>query len=193
MASVDSIPHVMPAALRPSHSIAAPLLVAYRGVPSADTVARVVLTAAATMPKVTNMRKHLVGRKAVVAPHIRDVYFRHQPESQTYKLIARCLDVGPEQTPSEAFGAWLWETSFVSFKKGQYPHLIPQDCEQVRLEVTRYRIQSNGIVAAQQLALFRHLFVEGFRARDPDAMVYGGQHDWRPEWWQNPAASPAKS
>ena len=188
MASADSTAEAVPATLQPSESIVAPLLVAYRGAPSADALLPIVASATTAMPKVTNVRKHMVGRKAVAAPHIRDVFWQHNADSAAYKLIARCLDVGPDQTPSQAFGTWIWETSFISFKRGQYPGLIPEDREQVRLEVTRYRIEKNGIVGARQLALFRHLFVEGFRALDPAAQVHGGQHDWLPQWWPNPPA-----
>ncbi|HWA54333.1 MAG TPA: hypothetical protein VG816_09200 [Solirubrobacterales bacterium] len=180
-----------PAGFQPSESIVAPLLLAYRGVRSADALLPIVATAAAAMPNVTNMRKHMVGRKAVAAPHTRDVFWRHNPESDSYGLIARCIDVGPDQTPAQAFGTWIWEASFISFKNGQYPDLIPDDCEQVRLDVTRYRIQKNGIVGARQLALFRHLFVESFRALDPTAQVYGGQHDWQAHWWPNPPPAAA--
>lgn len=190
MASAESTQNA-PVGFQPSASIVAPLLLVYRGAPSAEALLPIVITAAAAMPKVTNMRKHMVGRKAVVAPHTRDVFWHHNPESDSYGLIARCIDVGPDQTPSQAFGGWIWEASFISFKKGQYPGLIASDCEQVRLDVTRYRIQKNGIVAARQLALFRHLFVESFRALDPGAQVYGGQHDWRAQWWPSPPAPAA--
>ncbi|HUY10032.1 MAG TPA: hypothetical protein VMW80_11430 [Candidatus Dormibacteraeota bacterium] len=187
MASSDAASNALPATLRASGSLVAPVLVAYRGVPSVDTILPIVSTAAMAVPKVTTMRKHLVGRKAVTAPHIRDVFYQHKADAPAYKLIARCLDVGPNQTASQAFGTWIWEASFISFKRGQHPGLIPEECEQIRLDVTRYRIQNNGVVGARQLALFRHLFVEGFRSLDPSATVYGGQHDWRPEWWPNPA------
>jgi hypothetical protein len=186
MASTSAASAALPEALQPSQSILAPILVGFQAAETGKTIVPSVSTACNVVPAVTLMRKHLVGRKAVIAPHTRSVVWVHNAEWPDYNIIARCVDQGPEQTLGDAFKSWIWEVSVLPIKEGAHPGLIPEDWEQVRLDVTRYRIQNQGVLGAHQLVLFRHLFVESFRAIHRDAVVFGGQHDWSPERWPNP-------
>jgi hypothetical protein len=174
-------------AIQDSQSLLAPILVGYKSPIASKELVAIVATACAAVPPVTVMRKRMVGRKAVAAPHARGVSDFHVKEGDTYRLITRCLDVASDETARDAFGRWVWEVGLFAFKEGSNPAPIPESHQAVRVDVTRFRIQNKGVIAAQQLALFRHMFVESIRALDPAALVIGGQRDWQPEWWPNPA------
>jgi hypothetical protein len=166
-----------PAAVRESESILAPILVGYRSPERGTSLAAIVSTASLVVPHMTIMRKQMAGRKAVAVAHTREIFTSHDPDREGYSLIARF----------EAFARWNWEIGFFAFKEGFYPNLIPAGREIVRLDVTRYQLRNRGVIGAPQLALFRHMFVESFAALDPSALVFGGQRDWRAEWWPNPS------
>jgi hypothetical protein len=176
-----------PAAVRESESILAPILVGYRSPERGTSLAAIVSTASLVVPHMTIMRKQMAGRKAVAVAHTREIFTSHDPDREGYSLIARCCDRAPDEPPSEAFARWNWEIGFFAFKEGFYPNLIPAGRELIRLDVTRYQLRNRGVIGAPQLALFRHMFVESFAALDPSALVFGGQRDWRAEWWPNPA------
>jgi len=178
---------VTPSILRSSASILAPILVGFRLSPGEPLVIMPSVGAAASsVPTMKLWRNQRVGNKTVKAIHTRGVVAANDNSQPTfYRTRARCLDITADETP-DASKPLIWEVRFWVFPKGANPGLMPEDYNQTRLDVTTYRLRNQGVVGAQQLALFRHLFVANLRAMDPGALVFGGQHDWRPEWWPNP-------
>ncbi len=151
----------------------------------------VIQTACDVVPALTVTRKRLEGRKAVPTPHARRVLFS-QGTNAGYRLLARCVDFAPGDTPATAFPRWQWEVGFFVFADGHGPAIIPAGHVAVRADVTRFQIESRGVVAAPQLALLRHMFVLGIQAIDPQALVFGGQRGWRTEWWPDLVETPAR-
>lgn len=188
--SAPAAPQELPEYLDNSASILAPILVGYRTVTPGSTIAPIMTTICESIPAERVMRKVLVGRNAVALPHRRAINYLLDNDRPAYKILVRCIDVGPDLTVSQAFNSWLWEIGLVIFKQGTAPELLPPECnEQVRLDVTRYRMQNKGVICAKQLALVRHLFVQSVLAVDEKACVFGGAHGWRREWWPNPDGS----
>ncbi len=169
-----------------SESILAPLLIGIRGPQRGTSLASVVSMACNAVPAVSITRKRLQGRKAVAAAHTREVVYWHDNSSAGYKVVARCIDRAHDESVSQAFGRWVWEVGLFTFRAGDAPAPIADDQEAFRADVTRFKLRNQGVVAAQQLALFRHLIAESFCALDPAAVILGGQRDWEQSWWPNP-------
>jgi hypothetical protein len=161
--------------LQSSDSILAPLLIGIRGPKRGTSLASVVSTACNAVPAVSIMRKRMQGRKAVAIEHAREVVYWQDNTSAGYKVLARCIDRAVEETPAQAFGRWVWEVGLFCFRAGNAPAPIAADQESFRADVTRFKLRNQGVMAAQQLALFRHFMAEGFCALDPVAVIHGGQ------------------
>jgi hypothetical protein len=169
-----------PAPPPPSDPILEPLLIGIRGARPGKSLAGVVSRACAAVPPVGIARKRLQGRKAVAVPHTREVVFWHENNSPGYRVLARCIDRAHDETPSQAFGRWVWEVGLFSFVEGDAPAPIAADQEAFRADVTRFKLRNEGVVGAQQLALFRRLMADGFRELDPTAALHEGLHGSEP-------------
>lgn len=97
---------------------------------------------------------------------------------------ARLVDRGETESVADAVNRWVWEVSYAVFERGVLAPTIEEDAVPVVLDVTRFKIREGGVVAAAQLALFRHLFVSGLRCLDPGLVVVGGQHAWDESMWR---------
>ncbi len=177
------------APLASSDSLLAPLLVGLPGADHSDLLASIVSTVCNVVPAVTVMRKRMEGRKAVAAAFTREVVYRHDG-AVNFKMLARCIDRAPGEEPSRSFARWTWEVGFLAFDEGTAPAPLAADYRAYRADVTRFKLKSHGLVGAQQLAMLRHLLADAFTAVDPQAIIVGGQSDWEPAWWPNPAAGP---
>lgn len=162
-------------ALPASESILDPLLIGIRVPRHGGSLASVVSTACSAVPAVGITRKRLEGRKAIAVPHTREVVFWHDDNSAGYKVIARCIDRAHDETPSQAFRRWVWEVGLLSFVEGDAPALIAGQ-ESYRADVTRFKLRNQGVMAAQQLTLFRRMMADGLRELDPEAALQGAQH-----------------
>jgi hypothetical protein len=167
-------------------SILEPLVIGISGPRRGTSLASVVSTACNVVPSVTNTRKRMEGRRAVAVAHTREVVYWHDNASKGYKVLARCIDRGPSDTPAQAFGSWVWEVGFFAFHHDDAPAPLAREHESFRADVTRFKLRHQGVLAAQQLALFRHLLCESFRALDQNAIIVGGQQHWEQSWWPNP-------
>lgn len=174
-----------PEPLRDSRSLLTPLLIAS---PVASSRLSVVFhNLEGLVPVTTVVRKVKVGRKAVPTAHARrTIHLR--PEGDSYNFLVRCCDCAPDEDLAASLQKWRWEIGIVPLKPAFFADVVPAGHEVVRLDVTRFRLESGGVAAAPQLALFRHLFVEGYLSIDPRTLVLGGQRDWRAEWWPNRAS-----
>jgi hypothetical protein len=159
-----------------NESILDPLLIGTRVPRRGESLASVVSTACSTVPAVGITRKRLEGRKAVAVPHTREVVSWHDNNSAGYKVTARCIDRAHDETPSQAFGRWVWEVGLLSFLEGDAPALVAADQESFRADVTRFKLRNQGVLAAQQLTLFRSLMADGLRELDLAAALHGAQH-----------------
>jgi hypothetical protein len=167
-----------------SDSLLAPILIGFRPPKGLDVIGLLWGTAAKSIPKAVIHRKRLQGRKALVTPHVRTVQYTTDTGSSTYRTSAKCGDIY-DSNGTPTVNGWEWDVGLCHLNEGCYGGVIPNGHSIVRLDVRSFRLANHGLVAAPQLALFRHLVVERFRALDPRAIVVGGQREWRPEWWSN--------
>ena len=178
MTTTTSAPSIK--SLEQSSSILAPLLIGVRDLPGSALATQILLTAMECVPKTTVIRNVPAGRKTTQVPFVRTLY-GGKPPVDAYSNVVRCSD----QPQQEGAGAESvnWEISFLHLPAEPYQAESPDVRWVVRLDVTHFRIRRQAVLAAQQLALFRHLFAASYLAIDPSALIRGGQHDWRPQWW----------
>ena len=76
-------------------------------------------------------------------------------------------------------------------KDGLCTPAVPEDYDSAMLQVNRFRLSKGNLEGAPQLALLRHLWAENVKAASPDAIVFGGQHDWDDAWWTESLPAPS--
>jgi hypothetical protein len=156
-------------------SILGPVLLGFRSpYPDGLFPAQVWTVAAHSVPAITILRKEGKGRKAKAVPYRRCVL--RWEATGGYNYVARCCDRGPNERKDPAGSRWLWEARLLVLKPGVYDDLIRPPLTAMRLDVTRYRFRNKMVLAAGQLALFRHLVIDATRGLDSDAIVIGGEH-----------------
>lgn len=159
------------------HSIVSPVTIVY--VPPSDEHARepeVLSHAAGLIPAARMFRKRKVGRKTESYEVSREVVAYKGAGGQS-RVLARLEDRVPEAP------AWLWEVGVLSYREPESLLSVRPGSRLVVLDVARFKTSQGAVRGAAQLALLRHLFVEGLRAIDPEIQVSGGQRDWDPSMW----------
>jgi hypothetical protein len=162
-------------------SILGPILV---GLAKTDNDAQLIddvwRTAADSVPTTTPVINVLVGKATQPQKHSRRVL---TAQGTDYLKLAKLCDVRSNESSKESWERWRWMVCAKIAPDDAARELVGQDRNPIRIDVTSYRLQGGIVQCAQQLALFRHLVVEGFRAIDPGSVVLGGQHGWRDSWW----------
>jgi hypothetical protein len=166
-----------------SESLIAPVIVGvHRDNSPIDYLKLAVDGAISAIPTVrTQLNVLFQGKKQVEAvEHLR------RPFSGTDKsgaFIIRLCDQRPGESFSDVWPRWRWEVSCKVLDYGEQPVPIPGVSTTLSLAVTRFQLNEGRIDSAIQLALFRHLWVQGLRGVDPQLVVGGGHHDWDVAWW----------
>jgi hypothetical protein len=120
----------------------------------------------------------------------RQVLAHSGKQSQPFTARACLLHRMRDETGASPRTAYLWEVGLTHLKDGLCTPAVPADWDCALLQVTMYRLSGTGLAGAPQLALLRHLWAESVLAASPDAVVFGGAHHWKPEWWtENIAAT----
>jgi hypothetical protein len=82
----------------------------------------------------------------------------------------------------------IWQLGMTHLKDGLCVPAVPADYDTAILQTSTFRLTNAGMSGAPQLALARHRWAASVLAASPDAIVFGGQHDWRDEWWTEKSA-----
>jgi len=77
----------------------------------------------------------------------------------------------------------LWEVGVTVLKPGTLKPVVPENFVCAILTAVSVQMTEVGMTGAPQLALLRHKWAEAAKAASPAAIVFGGQHRWRDEWW----------
>jgi hypothetical protein len=171
-----------------SSSIVAPLLIGY-GVPHAEYGGQLDAfnRACAAIPTVRVVRQHAVDRRRVEhVEHSREVLSIPGLDGHSHRR-ARCIDRADGEDVTDAINRWQWEVAYVEHLPDTHPE-IDASLTPTLLMVSRFRTHEGGVRAAAQLALFRHMFVQGLRLLSPELVVVGGQHAWDATWWLEEAS-----
>jgi hypothetical protein len=102
--------------------------------------------------------------------------------AKPYHARARLLERVRGGTPAGQAGV-LWEVGVTVLKRGTLKPVVPEDFECAILTSVSVQMTEAGMSGGPQLALLRHKWAEAVKAASPDAIVFGGQHHWRDEWW----------
>jgi hypothetical protein len=106
--------------------------------------------------------------------------------AKPYLRRVRLVQVPPGQAPTKVGqGLVVWEVGYLQLNDGVAEPAIGKDLIAVILEVTTFQAQGGVVLGAPQLALLRHLWVEGMRSYDPDLVVVGGQTRFEEHWWRS--------
>jgi hypothetical protein len=100
-----------------------------------------------------------------------------------YLKLAQLCDIRSQEPSEESWQRWRWMVAAKVAPDDGSGQLVGQERTAIRIDVMSYRLQAGAVMGAQQLALFRHFVVTGFRALDPTLVVLDGQHDWEDNWW----------
>lgn len=162
-------------------SILGPILVGFTTTPhDAQVIDDVWCTAAESVPITSSVLNVLVGKATQPRKHQRRVL---AVSGTDYLKLAQLCDVRDEEPSDESWKRWRWMAAAKIAPDDAAHQLVGQRRTPVRIDVTSYRMQAGMVLGAQQLALFRHFVVSGFRALDPSLVVLGCQHDWQDNWW----------
>jgi hypothetical protein len=101
-----------------------------------------------------------------------------RPYNARARLIERVRGGDP---PGQA--ATLWEVAVSVLKAGTLKPEVPEDFVCAILTSVSVQMTEAGMTGGPQLALLRHKWAEAAKAASPAAIVFGGQHHWRDEWW----------
>lgn len=161
-------------------SLLAPLLVAVRDRPGTELAFQMLITAADSVPDSVIVRKVPAGRKSAEAAYVRGLRYGNAPEEDAYSYVVRCSDrPGPGVTGPEDVH---WDARMIYLPVEPYQDQLTGASHAVRLDVTSFHLRREAVVAAAQLALFRHLWVRCYQAVDAELFVQG-RHDWQSHWW----------
>lgn len=107
--------------------------------------------------------------------------------------VFRLCDLREGEQPSSGWDHWRWQVSTRVAEHDPHDPGLEGVEATILPEVSHFRLSGGQVDSAPQLALLRHLAVEGLRALDPGCQVVGGQHDWDGRWWPSPAGDPSPS
>jgi hypothetical protein len=177
--SYPSAPGTFPAL---TESILGPVLIGLTTITSHDSqlIDDVWRTAADSVPTTLPVLNVLAGKATQPQKHQRRVL---TAQGTDYLKLAQLCDVRSQESSDESWKRWRWMVAAKVAPDDAARQLVGQDRTPIRIDVTAYRLQAGMVLGAQQLALFRHYVVIGFRALDPSLVVLGGQHDWQDNWW----------
>ena len=113
--------------------------------------------------------------------HIRERVLTHFSDPKPFTKHLVLFDRAPGATATLA--TRHWEVGMVHLKDGLLTPAVPADYDSAVLTTSMICYSSNGLTGGPQLALLRHLWAASVLAASKDAIVFGGQHDWRDEWW----------
>jgi hypothetical protein len=163
-------------------SILGPILMGFTTTPhDAQLIDEVWRTAADSVPTTSPILKVLAGRTSQPLTHQRRVL---TGQSTAYLKLAHLCDVRAQEPSGESWKRWRWMVAAKIAGDDASRQLAGNGRTPIRIDVISYQIRAGTVLGAQQLALFRHFVVAGFRALDPSLVVIGGQHSWHDGWWQ---------
>jgi len=166
-------------------SILAPLLIDFHRQDShIDLVELVTRTAAKCVPYTwPRYRMRLAGKKSkpVMVRHTRRI-LTGLDKAFGARLYRLC-DTRGEEVSSDNWSHYLWQVN-VTLHADSIDG-VP-GARRVCVAVSRCQISRGAVKCAPELALFRHLIVEGYRALDHELVVTGGQCGWNYSWWPLP-------
>jgi hypothetical protein len=113
----------------------------------------------------------------------RVVYTTSGDGAKGFSTLAGCVDK-PVDEPASGVADTHWRLGLTRLKDGLCQPAVPPDFDSAILECSLMRLAQTGQAAAPQMALLRHLWAGAVVRASPRAIVFGGQHEWRDEWWQ---------
>jgi hypothetical protein len=137
-------------------------------------------TAADSVPTTLPVLNVQAGKGTQPLKHQRRVL---TAQGTDYLKLATLCDVRSQEPSEDSWNRWRWMVAAKVAPDDGERQLVGQGRTPIRIDVTSYRLQSGAVIGAQQLALFRHFVVTGFRALDPGLVVLGGQWTWQDRWW----------
>jgi len=137
-------------------------------------------TAADSVPATLPVLNVQAGKGTQPLKHQRRVLTAQGTE---YLKLAQLCDIRSQESSEESWSRWRWMVAAKIAPDDGSRELAGRGRTPIRIDVTSYRLQAGAVVGAQQLALFRHFVVTGFRALDPGLVVFGAQHGWQDSWW----------
>lgn len=162
-------------------SILGPILIGFTTTPQdAQLIDEVWRTAAESVPTTLPVLKVQAGKGSQPLTHQRRVL---TAKGTAYLKLAQLCDVRSQEPSDESWNRWRWMVAAKIAADDASRQLAGEGRTPIRMDVTSYQLQASTVVGAQQLALFRHFVVTGFRALDPSLVVVGGQHGWQDGWW----------
>jgi hypothetical protein len=163
-------------------SIVGPILIGFATTPhDAQLIDEVWRTAADSVPTTSPVLKVQAGRSSQPLTHQRRVL---TAQGTAYLKLAQLCDVRGQEPSRESWNRWRWTVAAKIAGDDASRQLAGQGRTPIRIDVTSYQLRAGTVLGAQQLALFRHFVVAGFRALDPSLVVSGGQQSWHDGWWQ---------
>ena len=85
----------------------------------------------------------------------------------------------------------LWDVVVSGLNPELVTPAVPPEYSAAWLQVRGFCISGFGAPGAAELALLRHRFAACVRSVSAASIVFGGQHEWRDEWWTE-VAPPAE-
>lgn len=113
--------------------------------------------------------------------------------AQPFSTRAFLLDKPPARKIANLATVRMWEVGMTHLKDGLCVPVVPADFDSAILQVSKFQLTGKGLPGAPQLALLRHLWAEAVLAASPDAIVFGGQHDWQDIWWTEQVTAGAEA
>lgn len=113
----------------------------------------------------------------------RVVYTMSGDQAMGFSTLAGCVDK-PVDEPASGATDTHWRLGLTRLKDGLCQPAVPPDFDSALLECSLLRLGQFGQAGAPQMALLRHLWAEAVFRASPGAIVFGGQHGWQEEWWQ---------
>lgn len=137
------------------------------------------MVAAAGTP-ITSTRVEGTFEQQFIVDHVAFAY--SSADARPYDVRARLIErVRGGNPPGPA--SVLWEVGVTVLAPGSLTPAVPEGYACGMLTTVIAQKTEVGTPGAPQLALLRHKWAEAVKAESPDAVVFGGQHDWRDEWW----------
>ncbi len=176
-----------------AESVLAPILIGITTTErDTEVIGEVWDVAAFSVPVTSPVLKVLVGKASQPLKHSRRVITGVSVGGDYIKLAQLC-DVRGDEPAAESRKRSRWMVGVRIAPDDVSRQLVGPDRTPIRVDVMGYQLQAGRVLEAQQLALFRHYVVAGFQALDPAAVVLGGQHDWRDDWWSTAQTNPQSS
>jgi hypothetical protein len=136
------------------------------------------LTVARRIPRVT---RPMNVRDGGFSPTHEESWIRRVSWSSEPSFSKELLFI--EERPGGTVIDIYWSLGLSQLKDGLMTPAIPADYSSAILQTFQFQVLGEGIQGAPQLALVRHLWTEEVIAASHHAIVFGGQHHWKDEWW----------